>query len=167
MFRVVFFVKYPYGSREISHLAMRSCDATVMSSSVSVGDSSDQESVVSKRPRSPTRCSPQSQSKRVPLRDLAEANNLPSRAPRLLPSTLTFEEVDSNKQPKSKVEWSNSKLKALTEFVLFHTTDEAWPSHKQMTFWKSAGEFVKNRGGVDSINRSGKCYKHCSLFMFH
>jgi len=136
-----------------------------MSSSASVDDSSDQESVVTKRPRSPTRCSPQSQSKRVPLRDLAEANNLPS--PRFLPSRLTYEEVESNKQLKSKVEWSNSELKALTEFVLFHTTGETWPSHKQMAFWKSAGEFVKNRGGVDSIYRSGKCYKHCSLFIFH
>ena len=146
-------------------LATRRCDAPVMSSLASVDDSSDQESVVTKSPRSPTRCSPQSQSKRVPLRDLAEANNLSSR--RLLPSRLTYKEVESNKQPKSKVEWSNSELKALTEFVLFHTTSETWPSHKHMAFWKSAGEFVKNRGGVDSVCRSGKCYKHCSLFIFH
>ena len=133
-----------------------------MSSSASVDDFSDQESVVSKRPRSPTRCSPQSQSKRVPLREITEVNNLQS--PRLLPSRLTYKD-ESNKQLKSKVEWSNSELKALTEFVLFHTTGETWPSHKQVAFWKSAGEFVKNRGGVDSTYRSGKCSKHCLYFI--
>ena len=134
-----------------------------MSFLASEDDSPNQEHDVSKRPRSPTYCSPQSQQKRVPLRDLDENNSPP---PRLLPSKLNYEEVESNKQSNSNVEWSDSELKALTDFVLFHTSGESWPSHKQVAFWKSAGEFVKNRRGVGNVCRSGMCNR-CLYFIEH
>jgi len=48
----------------------------------------------------------------------------------------------------------DAEVKALIEFILLHSTGENWPSHKQMKFWTSAGEFVKRRSGSDT-SRSG------------
>ena len=52
-------------------------------------------------------------------------------------------------------------MKALTEFVLFHTTGEKWPTHKHQEFWRSASEFIQQRARTNAVSRSGKLY-HCS-----
>ena len=53
-----------------------------------------------------------------------------------------------------KEKWCDNEVKALIEFVLFHSSGEKWPSHKQAVFWNSAGQFVKERSG-SSLSRSG------------
>ena len=61
---------------------------------------------------------------------------------------------DNNRPSKTKEQWSVCELKALTEFLQFHTLGESWPSHKQDTFGDVPVEFVKLKGGAV---RSGKC----------
>jgi len=120
-----------------------------------------QGNVAAKRPRgSPTRFTPERQQKRVPLRELVNNDaGTSGRSPRsslLLPSRLTYEIDNVNDESNSKKGWSDSEVKALVEFVLFYTNGETWPSHKHSAFWKSASEFVKNRGGMTNVYRSGK-----------
>ena len=79
---------------------------------------------------------------------------------RLLPLQLTYGmenvSVESHNPPtKSKEVWSDCELKSLTESVLFHTSGDSWPSHKLKTFWNSASEYVKHRGGASNTCRSG------------
>ena len=50
--------------------------------------------------------------------------------------------------------WCDDEIKALIEFVLFHSSGKKWPSPKQAVFWNSAGQFVKERSGI-SFCRSG------------
>ena len=38
--------------------------------------------------------------------------------------------------PKDK--WCDAEIKALVEFVLFHSAGDKWPSHKQDSFWSCA-----------------------------
>lgn len=99
--------------------------------------------------------------KRIPLRELVASDA--TIAP-LVPRTLTLEtEGGCNDGPtKTKEQWSVCELKALTEFVLFHTSGEHWPTHKQGAFWKCASEFVKSRGGAVNVNGSGK-HLDCQL----
>ena len=112
-----------------------------------------------KRPRSsPTRRTPHRQQKRIPLRELTTDDDDAGR--RLLPLQLTYEtenvSVESHNPPtKSKEVWSDCELKSLTEFVLFHTLGDSWPSQKLNAFWNSASQFVKNRGGASNTCRSG------------
>ena len=40
-------------------------------------------------------------------------------------------------------------MKALTEFILFYTSGESWPGHKQGVFWESADKFLNQR--VDTV----------------
>ncbi|XP_065893229.1 uncharacterized protein [Dysidea avara] len=129
--------------------------------------------IVTKRPRSsPNQCTPERQQKRVPLRELANNDGSRDGSPlRLLPSRLTYEtenaKDESHRSPKkTKEEWSDSELKALTEFVLFHTSGDTWPSHKQAAFWKSASQFLKNRGGMTNVCRSASaCRSKVTLWL--
>jgi len=108
--------------------------------------------VILKRPRgSPTMCTPHREQKRVPLREIMVArNDLEPGGPE--PRRLTFNNVETTVYTKEK--WCNDELKALVEFILFHSSGELWPSHKQEVFWNSAGEFVKERSGSSQC-RSG------------
>ena len=104
---------------------------------------------------SPTLLTPRRSEKRILLRELVASDS--TVAP-LEPATLTYEtEGGCNDGPtKTKEQWSKSELKALTDFVLFHTSGESWPSHKQDAFWTCASEFVKSTGGAVNVTRSGK-----------
>lgn len=103
--------------------------------------------VVSKRPRGlPTMYTPHREQKRVSLWESIAANNA------LEPRRLTYVCVN-NSINNVKEKWCNDELKALIEFVLFHSSGEHWPSHKQAKFWNSAGQFVKERSG-SSLCRS-------------
>ena len=124
-----------------------------------VEGSNNGQNSVQKCPRSsPTQHTPHRQQKRIPLRELATDNDDADN--RLLPLRLTYgtgnSSVESHNPPtKSKEVWSDCELKSLTEFVLFHTSGESWPSHKLKAFWNSASEFIKNRGGASNTCRSG------------
>ena len=131
----------------------------VMSSSEDVpdpGESPSRHSTAQKRPRgSPTLLTPRRNEKRIPLRELVASD---ATVASLVPTTLTYETGGGRNDghTKTKEQWSECELKALTEFVLFHTSGERWPTHKQYAFWKCASEFLKNRGGAVSVIRSGK-----------
>ena len=127
-----------------------------MSSTGRAQGTEESPSRIQKRPRgSPTLLTPRRSKKRIPFRELVASG---STVASLVPTTLTYEtEGGCNDGPtKTKEQWSESELKALTEFVLFHTSGESWPSHKQDAFWKCASEFVKSRGGALNVTRSGK-----------
>lgn len=127
-----------------------------------LGESPSRDGTTKKRPRSsPTLLTPRRNEKRIPLRVLVASD---ATVASLVPTTLTYEtENGSNDGPnKTKEQWSICELKALTEFVLFHTSGECWPTHKHSAFWKSASEFVKSRGGAVNVTRSGK-YLDCQL----
>ena len=95
--------------------------------------------------------------KRVPFRKLVASDDRTIASS--VPTTLTYEtEGGCNDGPtQSKEQWSVDELKALTEFIVFHTSGESWPTHKQDVFWKGASEFVKSRGGAVNVVRSGRC----------
>ena len=123
------------------------------------GESPSQSNSAEKRPRgSPTLLTPRRKEKWTPLRELvawASADDTTSTVSSLLPTTLAWCN-DNDRPSKTKEKWSVCELKALTEFVLFHTWGKSWPSHKQDAFWRYASEFVKLKGGAV---RSGKCFK--------
>ena len=77
--------------------------------------------------------------------------SLPVLAPRRLSyqCTIANEGITS-----SRAKWIDAEVEALIEFILFHSSGDTWPSHKQMMFWTNAGEFVKIRSGSDTY-RSG------------
>ena len=62
----------------------------------------------------------------------------------------------SGHQPTKDKNWNDAELKALVEFILFHTTGENWPTHKQMNFWSSASDFISSRSGI-TTRRIGMC----------
>ena len=98
-----------------------------------------------KRPRgTPTFQTPRRPRKRAPLREIVaqEGEAVPARR-------LSFDAA-----PQS---WSGVEVKALVEFVLFHSTGERWPTHKQTVFWSNAAEFVKKRARTSHV-RSGKFF---------
>ena len=80
------------------------------------------KNVTLKRPRgSPTMCIPHREQKRVPLREiLAASTDLEPGGPE--PRCLTYSIVNV------KEKWCNDELKALVEFILFHSSGEQWPS---------------------------------------
>lgn len=91
----------------------------------------------SKHSRKRLRCSstpvtPHTARKRVPLRESAAQEGEKILARRLF--VPGFQDV-----------WTESELKALVEFVLFHGTGDHWPTHKQKLYWKNAAEFVKKQ----------------------
>lgn len=104
-----------------------------------------------KRPRSTsTILTPIQRPKRAPLRE-AVLNSTSS--PGLAPRRLSYQCMTEGRT-SSQVKWMDVEVKALIEFILLHSTGDTWPSHKQMMFWTSAGEFVKTRSGSDTY-RSG------------
>lgn len=104
-----------------------------------------------KRPRSsPTFLTPQRCQKRVPLREMQLTST--SNSTRLEPRRLSYQCTNST---GSIIRWTSAEIKALIEFVLFHSTGESWPCHKHMVFWTNAGEFVQTRSASDTC-RSGK-----------
>ena len=97
-----------------------------------------------KRPRgTPTLQTPVRPKKRVPLRFSHEQCPPPSSR------QLSFPDTRQEKQ-----EWSEAEVKALVQFVMFHTDGELWPTHKRPYFWHGAAEFVKQRACTSFI-RSG------------
>lgn len=49
--------------------------------------------------------------------------------------------------------WKNSEVKALVEFILFHSS-EKWPIHHRSKFWEAAANYVKIRAQTE-LQRSG------------
>ena len=70
----------------------------------------------------PTFQTPHRPRKRAPLRGIVagEGDEIPVRH-------LSF---DAGPQMEPMGAWSEVEVKALVEFVLFHTTGESWPTHK-------------------------------------
>ena len=100
------------------------------------------KNLVSKRPRgSPTTYTPHREEKRVSLREINRCE------PTIQPRRLYVDGANS----VGKEKWCDEELKALVEFILFHSSGEKWPCHKQTEFWNSAGEFVRER------SRSSQC----------
>jgi len=128
---------------------------------------------VGKRLRSsPTGCTPTRQEKRAPLRSLAnhEAQHEADEAQQESSRSNVSQQLQSTPaglQPRalinstgftkhgSKEKWTEEELKALAEFVLFHTPGESWPAHKNEEFWISASDFIKHRANTPGIDRSG------------
>ncbi|XP_065884177.1 uncharacterized protein [Dysidea avara] len=131
----------------------------------------DESLSVGKRPRG----TPIRQQKRIPLRHLAnhetqqEAQELAQESPRneisqqlqsnsviLQPRTLIGSvQGAANTTRDSKEKWTEKELKALAEFILFHSTPgEKWPANKHQEFWINASEFVKQRANTPGVRRS-------------
>ena len=130
---------------------------------IDFGSSRTPEFAANKRPRSsPTLCTPYREEKRIPLRHITNHCNestspKTSTLQRLTPRTLIScaSNTDGTSR-ESKDKWTDDELKALTEFVLFHTSGESWPARKLEDFWKSAGEFIHQRLGLSTLPRSGR-----------
>ena len=115
------------------------------------------EPMAKKCPRSsPTFHTPHREPKRTPFRQKMQEENFPR--PRVLLQSFFLPNQGSDKQEK----WSDAKLTALIEFVLFHSKGDSWPSHKREVFWNSAGEFVQTRAG-GSVGRSGRWCTICPV----
>ena len=84
---------------------------------------------------------PYRETKRIPLRQLDQIRN--SLSPRVLSQTF------SRRSKKAKEKWTDAELKALTEFVLFHSGGDAWPAHK----WMSFGEELVNLCKLDQAKQ--------------
>ena len=53
-----------------------------------------------------------------------------------------------SRTPYSRVSsdsWSEAEVKALIEFILFHSKGDKWPTHHQMEFCDAAAGFVQSR----------------------
>lgn len=110
-----------------------------------------------KRPRtSPTRLTPQQCQKRVPLREIQLTSTRSNSTQRLEPRRLSYQYTHTRNSTSGK--WTTAEIKALVEFILFHSTGDIWPCHKQMVFWTNAGEFVQTRSASDTC-RSGMLFK--------
>ena len=108
------------------------------------------ENVAEKRPRtSPTLQTPCRPAKRTPLREKV----LNSDSAVVLPQRI-LHQPRNQATPKDK--WSDAEIKALIEFVLFHSTGDKWPSHKQDSFWSCASDYLRSRSGDCSVRRSGQ-----------
>jgi len=72
-------------------------------------------------------CTSHREQKRVPLQEILTASNdLEPEGPE--PRRLMHTNVNL------KEKWNNNELKALVEVILFHSSGELWPSHKQEVF---------------------------------
>jgi len=120
-----------------------------------VSDSSEEEDLSEnesrKHPRgSPTLLTPQRAQKRVPLREIVV--NGARQLEQQLEQPLECNSVPGTQKTNEK--WSDEELKALVEFVLFYSTGDTWPGHKQTEFWSNAGTFVSSRSGA-TTTRTG------------
>ena len=117
---------------------------------------------------SPTQQTPQRPRKRVSLREGVRSGELESAI--LGPRSPLF-------PPASAGTWSSEEVKALVEFVLFHTDLNKWPTHKREGFWSGAASFVKKRSHA-TLRRTGKekssysytlciVLGHCALCIVH
>jgi len=96
-----------------------------------------------KRSRSSPMClTPCQCQKRVPLRELAASP--PNSTQCLKPRQFSYRS-DSSHPVKEK--WTPAETSALIEFILFHTTGDRWPTHKQMVFWNDR-EYVQTRSAA-------------------
>ena len=108
-----------------------------------------------KRPRtSLTLHMPQRNAKRTQLRERA-CNFTVHIAPRWTRLPLDQPTFVDEVTHKAKEKWSDTEIEMLVEFLLFHSTGDCWPTHKQDGFWSSDGEFVQTRTKTH-ICRSGK-----------
>ena len=98
--------------------------------------------------------------KRTPLRELAASP--PNSIQHLEPRRLSYQS-DSSHPVKEK--WTPTETSALVEFILFHTTGDRWPTHKQMVFWSNAGEYVQTRSASNNY-RSGMS-KHVNNITYY
>ena len=95
--------------------------------------------------------------KRVPLREICVATNgTVQPIARRLSGLSLQSNLESSHLPTKDETWDETELKALVEFILFHTIGQNWPTHKQMHFWSSASNFVSKRSGI-TTRRSGMC----------
>ena len=92
---------------------------------------------------------PQGEPKRTPFRELMQEENFPR--PRVLSQSFVRPHQSSDTQEK----WSDAKIRALIEFVLFYSKENSWPTHKHKVFWNSASEFTRTRAET-GVCRSGK-----------
>ena len=72
-----------------------------------------------------------------------------------------FDEAVPNTCSTVDSRWNREELRALIEFVALHSDRDAWPHTKKGDFWKSAAEFVAERGS-DTM-RTGKTNHTCSV----
>ncbi|XP_065887166.1 uncharacterized protein [Dysidea avara] len=113
------------------------------------------ENSTQKRARSsPTLQTPHREPKRIPLRQQDQNRN--SLSPRVLSQTFRNRSNHIH-NPKPKERWTDSELRALTDFVLFHCEGNAWPAHKREDFWGSASEFVQARSGLSTCRTAQAC----------
>ena len=59
---------------------------------------------------------------------------------------------------KSREKWSDTEIEALVESVMLHSAGDSWPTHKQDSFWSSAGELLHMRTN-SSMCRTGKNFR--------
>ena len=98
---------------------------------------------------SPTCLTPHQCQKRVPLREISAATNGTVQPRRLSNLCLS----SSGHQLSKDENWNDAELKVLVQFILFHTTGDNWPTHKQKHF---ASDFISSRSGI-TTKRSGMC----------
>ena len=55
--------------------------------------------------------------------------------------------------------WEREEIKALVEFILLMSPSNKWPCHKNMTFWREAGNFVQKRVGSHHISSCVNMYQ--------
>ena len=68
--------------------------------------------------------------------------------------------------PVSHAPWSEQEVKALVEFILFHTPGDNWPTTKNDHFWRNAAMFVKERSCANVL-RTSKVVLHVHCIHIH
>jgi len=120
------------------------------------------EPTIEKRPRSsPTNLTPHRDPKRTPLRVRLDCDGN-QQSPRVLSESFDHPKRRAGTQDK----WSNEEVKALTEFVLFHSEGNSWPTHKEELYWQSTSQFVHGRSG-QSFCRSGEYSPSRFKYLMH
>ena len=116
------------------------------------------DETVQERPRSsPTLLTPTNQSKRRPV--FARSSQLTSRRRIFSSPAAILTAAPAQQRPDDEHfykrtngdNWKESEVKALVEFVLFHSHG-SWPTHHQQNFWEAAAMHIKMRA---STERSG------------
>ena len=62
--------------------------------------------------------------------------------------------------PRNHVPWSEKEVKALVEFILFHSPGDKWPTTKNDHFWRNAALFVKERSSANMLRTSKMLYMY-------
>lgn len=104
----------------------------------------------------PTGHTPHRPKKRVSLREQEESGLQSGKSGRRLP---LFTQT-------SLGTWSVDEVKALTEFILFYTEVDKWPTHKREHFWKSAATFVQRRAHTTFVRTGRNLHKHMYILIF-